>query len=78
MKGRTYVIWSEAFVGLHCDLAEVRIDLVALEGGHSLFSLVVHGDHDVGIGEQGQLHGFLEKATLSLVEAHLRSQRESS
>lgn len=32
---------------VHVDRVELRIDLVALEGGDSLVCLIVDGDHDV-------------------------------
>ena len=55
----------------HGDLTEHWVDLVALERRDPLFGRVVDGDHDVGISQQRQFHGFFEKAAFPLVEAYL-------
>lgn len=55
----------------HRDLTEQRVDLVALERRDPFLGRVVDGDHDVGIGQQSQFHGFFEKAAFPLVEAYL-------
>ena len=55
----------------HRDLIEQRVDLVALERRDPLLGWFIDGDHDVGIGQQSQFHGFFEKAAFPLLEAYL-------
>ena len=55
----------------HRDLAVDGVDLVALKRRDPLFGRIVDRDHDVGISEQGQLHGLLQKTAFPFVEAHL-------
>jgi len=58
-------------MGVDANLAELGVDLVALERSRAPFIWVVDRDHDVGFCEEGQFHRFLQQASLALVETHL-------
>ena len=67
----TYIIRFEAFMCQDSYLAELRVDLVALESGDALVALIIHRYHDVAISQEGQLHGFFQQTALPFVEADL-------